>query len=102
MKIRRTQFTRESGPEEHGPDFISPEIFLNSQDTAQPRPARPLFAVFFLCFLISGAAGLFYEVLWMRQFGLVMGNTSISLSAVLTAFMGGLAIGSWIGGRIAD
>lgn len=64
-----------------------------------PRKALVIFSAFFFC---SGAAGLIYEVLWMRQFGLVMGNTTISLSAVLTSFMGGLAIGSWIGGRIAD
>ncbi len=67
-----------------------------------PAPGRNLFAVFFTFFFFSGAAGLIYEVLWMRQFGLVMGNTSLSLSAVLTAFMGGLALGSWIGGRFAD
>ncbi len=58
--------------------------------------------LFSLFFFFSGVAGLIYEVLWMRQFGLVMGNTTISLSAVLTAFMGGLAIGSWLGGRLAD
>ncbi|MCX7016923.1 MAG: fused MFS/spermidine synthase, partial [Candidatus Sumerlaeota bacterium] len=63
------------------------------------KTALPIFATFFF---FSGAAGLVYEVLWMRQFGRVMGNTTVSLSAVLTAFMGGLAIGSWIGGRIAD
>jgi len=61
--------------------------------------ALPVFAAFFF---FSGAAGLIYEVLWMRRFGLEMGNTTVSLSAVLTAFMGGLAIGSALGGRIAD
>lgn len=64
--------------------------------------ARASMAVFTAFFFCSGAAGLIYEVLWMRQFGLIMGNTTLALSAVLTAFMGGLAIGSWIGGRIAD
>ncbi|OPZ19530.1 MAG: spermidine synthase [candidate division BRC1 bacterium ADurb.BinA364] len=67
-----------------------------------PSSRRADLAIFSLFFFFSGAAGLIYEVLWMRQFGFVMGNTTVSLSAVLTAFMGGLAIGSWIGGKIAD
>jgi len=45
-------------------------------------------------FSFSGACGLIYEVLWCRQLGLLFGNTAHSLSAVLTAFMSGLALGS--------
>jgi len=51
-------------------------------------------------FLLSGACGLIYEVLWCRQLGLIYGNTVQSLSAVLTAFMGGLALGSFVAGRL--
>ena len=51
-------------------------------------------------FLVSGACGLIYEVLWCRQLGLMLGNTAHSLSAVLTAFMGGLALGSYAAGRL--
>ena len=53
-----------------------------------------------LLFLVSGACGLIYEVLWCRHLGLIFGNTVQSLSAVLTAFMGGLALGSFSAGRI--
>jgi len=53
-------------------------------------------------FLISGAAGLIYEVAWTRAFGVVFGNTVFAVSTVLTAFMLGLAAGSWLFGRIAD
>jgi len=52
-------------------------------------------------FFFSGAAGLIYEVLWGRMLGLEMGNTAYSLATILTVFMGGLALGSWIGGRYA-
>ncbi|MEM7202122.1 MAG: fused MFS/spermidine synthase [Planctomycetota bacterium] len=52
-------------------------------------------------FFFSGAAGLIYEVLWNRLLGLEMGHTARSLAAILTVFMGGLALGSWIGGRLA-
>lgn len=53
-------------------------------------------------FLISGAAGLVYEVTWTRAFGVVFGNTVFAVSTVLTAFMLGLAAGSWFFGKIAD
>ncbi|MDT5063233.1 MAG: spermidine synthase [Acidobacteriota bacterium] len=47
-----------------------------------------------LCFVLSGATGLIYEVLWARMLGLVFGATTFAISAVLAAFMGGLALGS--------
>jgi spermidine synthase len=58
----------------------------------------PLFAIF----ILSGAAGLVYEVVWGRQLVLVFGNTTQAVSAILTGFFGGMAIGSALGGRIAD
>jgi spermidine synthase len=53
-------------------------------------------------FVLSGAAGLVYEVVWARQLVLVFGNTTQAISAILTGFFGGMAIGSVVGGRIAD
>lgn len=53
-------------------------------------------------FLISGATGLIYEVTWTRAFGVVFGNTVFAVSTVLTAFMLGLALGSWLFGKVAD
>ncbi len=50
-------------------------------------------AVPFLFFL-SGAAALVYESLWMREFSLVFGNTTYSVTVTLAAFMGGIALGS--------
>ncbi len=52
--------------------------------------------------LLSGAAGLIYEVVWARQLTLFIGNTAIANAAVLTAFMMGLASGSIVLGRKAD
>ena len=54
-----------------------------------------------LCFILSGATGLIYEVLWMRMLGLVFGATTLAVSTVLAAFMGGLALGSALAGRLA-
>jgi spermidine synthase len=53
-------------------------------------------------FVLSGAAGLIYEVVWARQLVLVFGNTTQAVSAILTGFFGGMSVGSVIGGRIAD
>src|SRR2546421_7448084 len=54
-----------------------------------------------ICFLFSGATGLIYEVVWARMLGLVFGATTIAISAVLTAFMGGLALGSALAARLS-
>jgi spermidine synthase len=54
-----------------------------------------------LCFVLSGATGLIYEVLWARMLGLVFGATTFAISAVLAAFMGGLALGSALSGKLA-
>ncbi|MDZ7373117.1 MAG: fused MFS/spermidine synthase [candidate division KSB1 bacterium] len=53
-------------------------------------------------FLASGSAGLVYEVVWARMLGNVFGNTTFAIGTVLAAFMGGLALGSWLLGRVAD
>ena len=58
--------------------------------------------IVWLIFLFSGASGLVYEVIWTRQLTLVFGSTVFATSTVLTAFMGGLALGSYYFGRLAD
>jgi spermidine synthase len=55
-----------------------------------------------LIFVLSGAAGLVYEVVWSRQLVLVFGNTTQAVSAILTGFFGGMALGNAVGGRLAD
>ena len=51
---------------------------------------------------LSGVSALIYQVVWIRKFGLVFGVHVFSMSAVLTAFMTGLALGSLIFGRLVD
>lgn len=52
-----------------------------------------------LIFFLSGACGLAYEVVWTRLLGLAVGHTTYALTAVVAAFMGGLAGGSAFFGR---
>ena len=49
----------------------------------------------FFCIFISGAASLTYELIWIRQLALIFGGSLYAISAVLCAFMTGLAIGAW-------
>ncbi|HSE97585.1 MAG TPA: fused MFS/spermidine synthase, partial [Blastocatellia bacterium] len=55
--------------------------------------------IILLCFFASGTSGLIYQVVWVRELVLVFGATTFAVSTVLTAFMGGLALGSFIVGR---
>ena len=55
-----------------------------------------------LLFFCSGVSGLIYEVVWVRELTLILGNTVFAVSTVLTVFMGGLALGSFWAGRIID
>ena len=67
------------------------------------RPAPATIQVMILViFFISGACSLVYEVAWMRMLTLVFGVTAVAISTVLASFMGGLALGSYLFGRIID
>ena len=54
-----------------------------------------------LLFFLSGASGLIYQVVWVREFGNVFGNTIHSAALVIAVFMAGPGIGSYLGGRWA-
>jgi spermidine synthase len=53
-------------------------------------------------FFFSGATSLVYEVLWTRRLSLTFGHTVLAVSTVLTVFMSGLALGSFLAGRWSD
>lgn len=61
----------------------------------RPRAVYPLF-------FCSGVSGLVYEVIWVRQFSTVFGNTVYSASLVTAIFMLGLGVGGWLAGAHAD
>ncbi len=56
----------------------------------------------YLCFFLSGIAGLIYQVVWSRYLTLFLGGTGQAQVIILGAFMGGLALGAWLLGRRAD
>ncbi len=53
-------------------------------------------------FFVSGISGLVYEIVWLRMLSRIMGVTIYATSTVLAAFMAGLALGSFLLGRVAD
>ena len=53
-------------------------------------------------FVISGFCGLVYEVVWLRLAMTNFGVTTPLVSIVLSVFMGGLALGSWLVGRLTQ
>ncbi len=55
-----------------------------------------------MAFFLSGGCGLVYEVLWTRYLADLMGATSLSQFVVLMVFMGGLALGAILIGRLVD
>jgi spermidine synthase len=75
---------------------------IDRRSIASRRPHLDRRSVVLGIFLLSGASGLIYEVVWSRQLVLVFGNTTQAVSAILTGYFGGLAIGAVIGGRLAD
>src|SRR3990172_719244 len=58
--------------------------------------------IILLAFTLSGVSGLIYELVWMRRLTLIFGSTTLAVSTVLAALMGGLALGSYLLGRVAD
>lgn len=55
-----------------------------------------------ILFLFSGMTGLLYEIIWSRMIVKVIGAAPFAISIVLTVFMGGLGLGSYIAGRYID
>ncbi len=66
------------------------------------KPEKQAWHIFTLIFFLSGAASLVYEVIWMRRLTLLFGSDIYSSSITLAAFMGGMAIGSYLASLLAD
>lgn len=75
-------------------------------DDAAAAPVDPVVAAdrraVAIAVFLSGCCALAYEVLWARIMVYVLGNFVQSFSVMLTAFLTGIAAGSWWMGRRAD
>ncbi len=57
--------------------------------------------ILYVLFFLSGAAALVYEVLWLKELGLLFGNTAYAASTTLAVFFLGMAVGAQVLGRRA-
>ena len=55
-----------------------------------------------LALVLSGAGALAVEVLWQRMLARLLGGSTAGTTAVLAAYMGGLALGAALAGRRGD
>ena len=54
----------------------------------------------YLAFFASGASSLIAEVTWNRMLIVVVGNSLSATAMIIVVFMGGLGLGSYVGGKI--
>lgn len=66
-----------------------------------PRPSPSASILVPACFFVSGFAGLALEMVWSRMLSLHIGGSAEAVTAVVTAYMGGLGLGSLVAARFA-
>ncbi len=69
--------------------------------TSRTGPGRSAGGAAGLLFL-SGLSGLVYQILWVKQLSLVVGADVHAITAGVSAFFAGLAVGGFLFGRLAD
>lgn len=81
---------------ETSPDFRTAAV--SERDNVGKAPP---FALILALFVLSGATGLIDQLCFSKYLSYVVGSTAHAVSAVLSAFMTGLALGAFLGGRYA-
>ena len=66
--------------------------------TVNPRSLIFLISIY-VAFFASGASSLIAEVTWNRMLIVVVGNSMSATAMILVVFMGGLGLGSYVGGK---
>src|SRR5271170_1140293 len=69
---------------------------------AHRAPATEPLRYFASLAFLSGTAALTYQVLWIKQLGIVVGIDVYAVTTGVSAFFAGLALGSALCGRWAD
>lgn len=66
------------------------------------RPLTPALFAVSVSIGLAGFSALVYEVTWARLLGLMLGGSTYIFSVMLLAFLTGIALGSKLGGPLAD
>jgi spermidine synthase len=56
----------------------------------------------FFTFFLSGFSALIYELTWVRLLKNIFGSDNLALSTMLTVFIGGIGLGTFISGRLIN
>src|SRR5512140_2690469 len=70
-----------------------------------PSPTKlrePAFIALAALLTVSGSCGLVFELIWVKLLSLALGQTTLAVSLVVAAFLGGLVLGSFFLGKLAD
>lgn len=77
-------------------------VLREKQVAAAPAETRRAAVYAGAMFVASGFAALVYQVLFSKSLALTFGSTSTATYTVLAVYMGGMALGAWLGGRLAQ
>jgi predicted membrane-bound spermidine synthase len=80
----------------------SPAVLREARVAGVPGGTRREAAYAGAMFVVSGFAALLYQVLFSKSLALTFGSTSTATYTVLAVYMGGMALGAWLGGRLAQ
>src|SRR5271166_5560474 len=83
-------------------DVISGAVATAPSPAAPERKHSVLLPIIANVFFFSGFSSLIYEVVWMRRLALFFGGDIYSAAFTLSAFMGGLTLGSLLAARYTD
>lgn len=75
---------------------VAPSTTPPPRDPSSSAPFRVGLA------LLSGGPALVYQLVWTREVALLLGSQLEALSCVVVAFFGGLSLGAWKLGRLAE
>ena len=76
------------------PQSRLPDASTSSSSPASRRDASRFLPLLLVLFAGSGCAALIYEIVWYQMLQLAVGSTAVSMGFLLSAFMGGLCLGS--------
>lgn len=89
-----------SGRQASAPDHAA--ATWDASGKLSPDRARWTLVGVAACFFLSGFAALLYQTAWLRQFSLVFGTSELAVAAVLASYMGGLALGAAVAGKLVN
>ncbi len=72
---------------------------MSAGDSGPALPTLGHTIVLAALFFVSGAAALTYQVLWVRELGLLFGSTAEAAALTIAIFFAGVASGGWFWGR---